>query len=141
VLWKWNVEPIIFFKAPVTMAIMGSPYFKWCKAWCFHVNQACWTISLMLPFDRNKHKMNVHDCSSWHPHKNIQKMFLWSTMACICIFVCFQFEGIIVCRLGLLTFGYGFEPHQWQLKHLTSPKIRWILQLHVIANHPSTHLI
>jgi hypothetical protein len=89
----------------------------------------------------NKHKMNVHDCSSWHPYKNIQKMFLWSTMACICIFVCFQFEGIIVCRLGLLTFGYGFEPHQWQLRHLRSPKILWILQLHVIVNHPSTHLI
>jgi hypothetical protein len=38
--------------------------------------------------------------------------------------ICFQFEGIIVGSLRLSTFGYGFEPHQWQLRHLTSPKIR-----------------
>jgi hypothetical protein len=75
----------------------------------------------MLPFDR---KQAQDECASLliltspqHYPKNV----LVINNGLHLHIACFQFEGIVVCRLS--TFGYGFEPHQWQLRHLTSPKI------------------
>jgi hypothetical protein len=77
----------------------------------------------MLPFDR---KQAQDECASLliltFTQKHPKNVLIINNGLHLHI-VCFQFEGIIVCRLGLSIFGHGFEPHQWQLRHLTSQKI------------------